>query len=683
MNKYLQTVAYSAAALLTLAGCESTNSATRVPVNNNSTSTISTTGLVERGPGIEKFYRIRTPASARLHKNGSLYCLDRPDGVMQLYRVTPAAGQAATVSATDNKTRLTDFKDGCTGYSMSSSGNRILIYTAAGGNENTQVYLLDQNNTDPKTNLTPVLINPKVVHRVSLWSPDGNSFYYTANDEDPNNFFMYRYDFVAGQKDANGDPVPGKATKILSKEGDWTANDVTRDGKRVIVSQYRSSSDSEVMELEVATGNLRSLNPMIVPAGSTAALEPVGYSPDEKTFYLISDHEEGIKRIFAIDLATGKVSKPLPTLDKYELDGAGINETRTLLAAASNEEGYGVPYLFRLPNLEPVKLPAIERGVVSLSEVEDDRISWTLSNARTPGVMYTAPYANGTVGTARQVTFPDTQNIDLASFPLPELIKFKSFDGMEIPAFVYLPPGVKKGQPIPFVVDYHGGPEGQYRPDFSSFVQYLLSEGFGVLRPNVRGSSGYGRAFIMADDYKNRWNSVRDGWHAAKYLVDNGYARPGKIASSGGSYGGFMTTAVNVEDQELVDRGESKQRLFGACIDVVGVINLKNFLERTSGYRRKLREVEYGPLTDPAFLDSVSPQLRSDKINVPVLIAHGLNDPRVPVSEAMILAESLMRRGMDPEQIYFDDEGHGFAKLENRLLFGQRASRFLKKHIGQ
>jgi dipeptidyl aminopeptidase/acylaminoacyl peptidase len=126
-----------------------------------------------------------------------------------------------------------------------------------------------------------------------------------------------------------------------------------------------------------------------------------------------------------------------------------------------------------------------------------------------------------------------------------------------------------------------------------------------------------------------------------------------------------------------------RERLFGASINVVGVINLKTFLERTSGYRRKLREVEYGPLSDPEFLDSVSPLQKVEKINVPMLIAHGLNDPRVPVSEAMQLAEALQRRGYDPEQIYFDDEGHGFAKLENRLLFAKRASKFLKTHIGQ
>jgi len=636
-------------------------------------------GLVERGPGIERFYKIRTPGSARINKDGSLYCMDRPDGVNQLYRVVPTSGNLPKASATEVKQRLTNFKDGCTGYSISPDGGRILVYSAAGGNENTQVYLLDPNNNDTKANITPLLSNTKVVFRVSLWSLNGNTFYYTANEEDPNNFFMYRYDFVAGGA------TPGKSTKILSKEGDWNASDVSGDGKRVIVSQYRSASDSEVFELDVASGALRSLNPMIVPAGTTASLEPVGYSPDEKAFYILSDHEEGIKRLFKIDLATGKVSKPLPALDQFELDGAGINDTRTLLVAAANQDGYGVPSLYRLPNLDSVQLPTVERGVVSLTEVEDDRISWSLSNARTPGVMYTwkVPTPGQPATSPQQVTFPDTQDINLQSFPLPELIKFKSFDGMEIPAFVYLPPNTPKGRPIPFVVDYHGGPEGQYRPDFSAFVQYLLSEGFGVIRPNVRGSSGYGRAYIMADDYKLRWNSVKDGWHCAKWLVDNGYARPGKIASYGGSYGGFMTTAVQVEDQEALERGEVSQRLFGASINVVGVINFQTFLERTSGYRRKLREVEYGPLTDPDFLNSVSPLLRSDKINVPMLLAHGANDPRVPVTEAMQLAEALMRRGMDPEQIYFDDEGHGFAKLENRLLFGKRASRFLKQHIGQ
>jgi len=362
-----------------------------------------------------------------------------------------------------------------------------------------------------------------------------------------------------------------------------------------------------------------------------------------------------------------------------------MNKERTLLAVVTNENGYGDLRVYTLPNFTPVQLPAIERGVVSVSELKGNRISWVLSNARTPILSYTytipaSPSADHKP-VARQLTYADTQGIDLQAFPLPELVKVKSFDGTMIPAFIYLPAGYTKGKPIPFVLNYHGGPESQWRPSFDRTVQYLLSEGFGVMQPNVRGSAGYGREFVMKDDYKKRWDSVRDGVDAAAWLVANNYALPGKIATYGGSYGGFMSVACLVEDQLRVDAGTQKERLFGAGVNVVGIVNMKTFLEQTSGYRRKLREVEYGPLSDPEFLHSVSPIHKIDKINVPMMIAHGLNDPRVPVGEAMQLAIGLMNRGMEPVQFYAPDEGHGFQKLNNRILFSKRLSHFLKTTI--
>ena len=197
------------------------------------------------------------------------------------------------------------------------------------------------------------------------------------------------------------------------------------------------------------------------------------------------------------------------------------------------------------------------------------------------------------------------------------------------------------------------------------------------MQPNVRGSTGYGRKFHMMDDYKKRWDSVKDGVEAARWLVKNNYARAGKIAAYGGSYGGFMSVAVVVED------GSSKDQVFGASVDVVGIVNMKTFLEQTAGYRRKLREVEYGPLSDPEFLATVSSINRIDDIKVPMMIAHGLNDPRVPVGEAMQLAVGLQQRGYDPELVFCPDEGHGFAKLPNRLLFSDRMVKFLDRTIGK
>ena len=281
----------------------------------------------------------------------------------------------------------------------------------------------------------------------------------------------------------------------------------------------------------------------------------------------------------------------------------------------------------------------------------------------------------------KQLTWTDNAGVDLSRMRLPELVRYPAFDGRPIPAFLYLPEGAQKGTPVPFVVYYHGGPEGQNRPSFSAALQYIVARGYGLIMPNVRGSLGYGREFHMLDDYKGRWDSVRDGVDAAEWLVKEGYAKPGAIATYGGSYGGFMSVACIVEDQERVERGERKERLFGACVDVVGIVNMQTFLEKTSGYRRKLREVEYGPLEDKEFLKTISSIHKVDKLKVPFFIAHGFNDPRVPVEEAMQLAVALKDRNLSPRVFIAPDEGHGFAKLDNRIYFNERAVQFLDETI--
>lgn len=615
---------------------------------------------------LEQFLKVRAPGSPSFAPDGTLYVRDWPEGIWQLYRVEgDAAGPGVKT------TQLTTYADGLSGYSLAPDGSRILLFHAVGGNENNQISVMD-----PKTGeITPAAADSKVQFRANQWFHDSSGFIFTGNLDSPRDFYIYSYDFKSGHQ-----------TRLLDKPGSWSASDVSLDKSRVLVSEYRSISDTSVYELDVASGALKDLG-VTSSEGSTVAQSLVGYMPGEKSVLMTADIEDGMRKLYLKDLATGTTTKPIAEIDAYELDGASMNMERTLLAVVSNEDGYGTLRLYRLPSFEKVELPAIEKGVVSVTELKADRITWTLNNSQTPGVTYTwqvPERGNAQRGWAdpRQVTFADTQNIDMAQFTLPELVKYKAADGLEVPAFLYLPPGYQKGTAIPFVANYHGGPEGQFRPTFSAPIQYLVAQGFGVIQPNVRGSTGYGRAFHMMDDYKNRWNSVRDGVDAAQWLVDNGYARPGRIATYGGSYGGFMSVATLVEDSIRVDEGKQPERLFGAGINVVGIVNMKTFLEQTSGYRQKLREVEYGPLSDPEFLESVSPINQIDKIQVPMLIAHGLNDPRVPVGEAMQLAVGLMNQGIEPQQLYFPDEGHGFAKLSNRMLFTTRMVDFLRTTIG-
>lgn len=623
-------------------------------------------------PSIQQFLKIRTPRSPVPLPDGSLLVIDRPDGIFQLYRHVPnqAGSDQALRPENVTRTRLTDYPDGLSAFSVSPDGKWIVLMHARGGNENTQLTLLDLAGGAAAT--TPILSNPAAQAAVNLWFLDGSGIIYSANDESPTDFYLYRWDMASR-----------KATKLLGREGLWSANDVSRDGKRVLITRPISASDVQCYELDVATGKLTDLT--LRPEGGTAACDIVGYMPDERSVLMQSDYKDGRARLYLRDLKKGTVREPIAALGAFELDGAGTSDTRELMVAVTNEDGYGVPHVYTLPEFKSLPAPTEEKGVISGSSFRGRTLVWALSNARRPSMSFSTTYPadSKSAPSTRQITWTADQGIDFGAFRLPELVKYKAFDGHEIPAFLYLPADYSRGTSIPFVVNYHGGPEGQHRPGFDPLTQYLLTRGYGVLLPNVRGSTGYGREYQMLDDYKKRWDSVRDGVDAAEWLVTTGHAAPGRIATYGGSYGGFMSVACVVEDAERVERGERKGRLFGACVDVVGIVNMKTFLEKTSGYRRKLREVEYGPLTDPDFLATVSSIQRVDKIKVPVFVAHGFNDPRVPVQEAMQLATALQEKGQNPRLFVAPDEGHGFAKLDNRIYFYERMAQFLDETIGK
>ncbi|MBK7366844.1 MAG: S9 family peptidase [Candidatus Eisenbacteria bacterium] len=621
-------------------------------------------------PSIAQFLKIRTPGLPDLLPDGSLLQRDWPEGVFQLYRTTPKVAGANASYAPDQvtRTKLTNFPDGVAGFSLSPDGKRCLVMHARGGNENTQISLIDPMSNGIAT-LTPIVANPRVQASVNAWLRDGSGFYYSANDESPNDFYLYRWDFATA-----------KATKVWSEAGQWEVNDVTADGKRLLIMQIVSASDTRIWEFDLASGAKREIT--IKPANGTAACGVVGYLPGEKSVMLSSDLIGGMQRLFAVDLKTLKRTEPLPALSKFELDGAEMNDVHDMLIVTTNEDGYAVPHFYSLPGYKPVAGPAMEKGVVNGSVFRGSTVVWSLSNARNAGQGYMTTFVKGGAPVTKQLTWTENNGVDLSRMRLPELVRYTAFDGKQIPAFLYVPEGFVKGKPIPFVVYYHGGPESQNRPGFSAALQYLVARGYGLILPNVRGSTGYGREFQMLDDYKKRWDSVRDGVDVAEWLVKEGYSTPGRIATYGGSYGGFMSVACIVEDQERVEAGKRKDRLFGACVDVVGIVNLQTFLEKTSGYRRKLREVEYGPLTDPDFLRTVSSIHKVDKMKVPFFIAHGFNDPRVPVEEAMQIAVALKDRKLSPRVFIAPDEGHGFQKLDNRIYFNERMVQFFDETIG-
>jgi dipeptidyl aminopeptidase/acylaminoacyl peptidase len=314
--------------------------------------------------------------------------------------------------------------------------------------------------------------------------------------------------------------------------------------------------------------------------------------------------------------------------------------------------------------------PDVGDGLAGGVAVDDaGRVFFTLSRVDAPPrVVRWEPGAAAIV----PLTFPDLAGVPASALPAaPRLVEYPSFDGTKIPAWLYLPRG-KQAKGLPFVVSYHGGPEGQDRPWFSPERAYLLAHGYGILAPNVRGSTGYGRTWRDADNYKRRMDSVRDGKAAVDWLLAEGLAAPGRVAAMGGSYGGFMVLALLTEFPDA----------FAAGVEVVGIANFETFLERTADYRRALREAEYGPLADREFLRAISPIHKVDRITAALLVGHGERDPRVPVGEARQIERAMKARGRPVLAQVFPDEGHGFSKRANRRVWMRTVAEFLRDHVG-
>jgi dipeptidyl aminopeptidase/acylaminoacyl peptidase len=289
-----------------------------------------------------------------------------------------------------------------------------------------------------------------------------------------------------------------------------------------------------------------------------------------------------------------------------------------------------------------------------------------------------------------QVTQSDRAGIDPNTFVAPELIRFRTFDGRLIPAWYYRPHGSAQAAPdqrkprkggrapvtilkiVPVIVSVHGGPEGQSRPGFSALFQYYLSRGYAILDPNVRGSTGYGKTYTHLDDVAQREDSVKDLAAAHQWLITGGGADPKRVAVMGGSYGGYMTMAAVTLYPDL----------WAAAVNTVGIVNWETFLQNTSSYRRRQREVEYGRLDrDIEFLRRISPIKKIDQIKTPLFVIHGKNDPRVPYTEAEQVVKALKDRGAVVEYKLYDDEGHGISKLKNRLDLYPLVAGFLDKYI--
>lgn len=531
---------------------------------------------------------------------------------------------------------------------------QLIVGADIGGNEHTQLLYSDQ----PGGAWRALTDNPERIHSFGSFSATGDQISFAANTRTARWFDVYIYELATGD-----------VRCVMEHDSTNHAGPFSPDGRWLIVSRSFSNTHGELWLLDLTGGD----PPRLLSTPHHKALyERPEWSPDGRSIHFLTDLGRDFAAPARLDVATGQISFVVePDLD---VDDATLDPTGQRLAYAVNRDGEARIIVRTLESGAEQAVGGLpagalyeywQKGLAWDGTGQQLAISWSSSRA-SPNVFI----SSGANWDAHQATRAGALNVDPGTLPEPEHVHYPTFDGRQIPALYYAPASTQTRPPC--VVFVHGGPEGQYRPVFQPLVQYLASAGFAVLAPNVRGSSGYGRAYMGLDDVRKRMDSVADLAHAAYWLRDSGRADPSRIAVYGGSYGGFMVLSALTTYPDL----------WAAGVDLVGIANFVTFLENTGPWRRHLREAEYGSLeNDRAFLEEISPINKVERIKAPLLVVHGANDPRVPVGEAEQMVGRLRALGRTVEFIRLDDEGHQIAKLKNKLSVYPSAVAFLRRHL--
>lgn len=589
----------------------------------------------------QRFLHIRSAYGSSFTPDGTrLAFLANITGVPQVWQVAAGGGWPEQLTFFSERVSLVEY---------APAAERAVFGMDVGGSERTQLFLLTAAGQE---SIALTGEAPEAIHTFGGWSRDGAQIAFSSNRRSPADFDVYVRPI--------GPRGEGQPRLVLEGQGTYTPLAWGPQGDWLIVSHALGNLDNRLYRVFLDGATPPEL---LTPGQDEVGYAEVNVTPDGRGLYLSTDRGSEFHRAAYLDLQTHALSFLTP--DEWDVDFVRLAPDGRTLAVGLNEHGFSRWWLRDLAGGRDLPPPALPPGVCSLPAFARDSgaLSFSLTGPQHPFDVWVHDLR---AGTTCRVTSSSLAGIPRETLAAPELVRYPSFDGRDIPAYLYRPAGA--GDRLPVIVDVHGGPESQRRVEFNAVYQYFLHCGFAILAPNVRGSTGYGRTYTHLDDVEKRMDSVADLNHAAGWLRGSDWADPRRITVLGGSYGGFMVLAALTSAPELWSSG----------VDIVGIANFVTFLEHTGPWRRHLREREYGSLErDRAFLEAISPIHKVDRIAAPLMVIHGANDPRVPVGEAEQIVAALRQRGAPVEYLRFEDEGHGIVKLANRLVCYPAIARFL------
>ncbi len=569
-------------------------------------------------------------------------------GVFNAYEIPIEGGDAQQLTHSDSSAIYA--------ISYCPNDNRLLFQSDKDGNEIWNIYIRDTDGS--VRNLTP---SAEARSTFMRWSEDGNSFYYMSNRRDPRFFDVYEMNINSFEEEM-----------IYENNEGYSPGPISNNKRYIAFGRTITTNNSDMYLYDTQTGKMSYLS----EHEGDIVFNPVTFSSDSKELYYLTNEgrEFTYLKKYIIESAEMKVVEKT----NWDILYSYFSRNGTYRVVGINNDAKTEVRIYENASGEEIALPELPNADITSIKISPDEAYMTfyVNGDRSPNNLYVYSFANGEF---KRLTNSMNPEIDPEHLAKSKVIRYESFDGLEIPAILYKPASIAEGDKAPALVWVHGGPGGQSRIGYNPLLQYLANHGYVVLAVNNRGSSGYGKTFFGLDDLKHGQDDLQDCIEAKKFLAATGYADHERIGIIGGSYGGYMVLAALAFQPEEFQIG----------IDIFGVSNWLRTLRSIPPYWESFREALYkelgNPETDEEYLRSISPLFHAEKIKRPLMVLQGANDPRVLKVESDEIVEKVKANNVPVEYIVFDDEGHGFRKKENRIR-GYKAildfaDRYLKDEV--
>ena len=630
--------------LLVLAACNQGTQQEEKPVTEKETATYP---REIKTYDATTFFKTTSYGGGSISHDGSQVLVSSDEtGVFNAYSVPFGGGEMTQLTSSTSNAVF--------GVSWFPADNRMLFSFDKEGNERNHLWVREEDGAE--TDLTP-----GEETRASLvgWNFEGSHFYVMTNERDSRFMDLYRYAADGYERDM-----------VFENNEGWSISDITYDGRWLAMSKQRTSADNDLYLVDLTQDKPEPVH--ITPHEGNIAHNTFTFTPDSKQLIYGTDEHGEFTEAWTYDLASGE-KKPYLKAD-WDISFIYFSRNGKYRVHGINQDAKTAVTILDTATNSNMKMPELPPGSVTGMRFSRDesRATFYLNSDIAPSNLYSYDLASGS---HTQLTDALNPEIDKSHMVQSEVIRYKSFDGLEIPSLLYRPWTSSPENKVPALIWVHGGPGGQSRQGYSAMIQHMVNNGYAILAVNNRGSSGYGKTFFHMDDKKHGDVDLKDCIWGRKYMEGLDWVDKDKIGIIGGSYGGYMVAAALTFEPDAFDVG----------VNIFGVTNWLRTLESIPDWWESFREALYDEMGDPATdrerLHKISPLFHAQNINKPLLVVQGANDPRVLQVESDELVEEARKGGAPVEYLLFPDEGHGFRKKSNRIKASETYLTFLDTYL--